>query len=60
MTRKPPTIDPQDQPSGKPSPVSLISYLIAAAILLPVGWWLKANYAKEVGHQILTLGGLLD
>lgn len=45
--------------SGKPSPISVISYLIAAAILMPVGWWLKSNYAGDVGYYILSLGGTL-
>lgn len=43
----------------KPDALALISYLVAAAMLLPLGWWLKANYANDVGHFILSLGGLL-
>jgi len=39
--------------------LSIVSYLIAAALLFPLAWWLKANYAKDVGHFILSLGGLL-
>lgn len=27
----------------KPDALTLISYLIAAAMLLPLGWWLKEN-----------------
>lgn len=26
-----------------PDPLTIISYLIAAAILIPIGWWLKEN-----------------
>lgn len=43
----------------KPDPLTLVSYLIAAAILLPIGWWLKTNYSGEVGYYILSMGGLL-
>jgi len=41
------------------NPLDFLGYLIAAAILLPLGIWLKANYAEAIGHQILTLGGIL-
>lgn len=44
---------------GKPDVLTLVSYLIAAAVLLPLGFWLKQNYATDVGHFILSLGGLL-
>lgn len=27
----------------KPDLLTLVSYLIAAAILIPIGWWLKDN-----------------
>jgi hypothetical protein len=45
----------------KPDSSSLLSYLIAAAVLIPVGWWLKANFLseQELGYYILSLGGLL-
>lgn len=46
----------------QPKPIdilSIVSYLIAAALLLPLGWWLKAHYAKDVGYFILSLGGNL-
>ena len=43
----------------RPDPLTLVSYLIAAALLLPLGWWLKNNYSGEVGYYILSLGGLL-
>lgn len=43
----------------KPDMLTTASYLIAAALLLPLAWWLKANYAADVGYFILSLGGLL-
>jgi hypothetical protein len=49
-----------DKPNPeKPSTLAVVSYLVAAAILLPIGWWLKENYAADLGYQILSLGGLL-
>jgi len=36
-----------------------IGYGLAAAILLPLGVWLKTNYADQVGYFILSLGGTL-
>ena len=42
-----------------PDTLTIVSYAIAAAILLPIGWWLKANYSGQIGHFILSLGGLL-
>ncbi|MFD1791498.1 hypothetical protein ACFSE0_07585 [Ochrobactrum teleogrylli] len=41
------------------NPIEFLGYLIAAALLIPLGIWLKANYAEDVGYQILSLGGLL-
>jgi hypothetical protein len=38
----------------KPDAVSLLSYALASALLLPLGWWLKANYASELGGWILS------
>lgn len=35
--------------SAKPDAITLISYLIAAAILIPIGWWLKKTYGAPVG-----------
>jgi hypothetical protein len=35
--------NPKEPPHGAPSLWSVISYLIAAAILMPVGWWLKEH-----------------
>jgi hypothetical protein len=43
----------------KPDLLTLVSYTIAAALLLPLGWWLKANHAEGIGHYVLSLGGLL-
>lgn len=40
-----------------PDALTTISYLIAAALLLPLGWWLKANYASDVGGFILSIFG---
>lgn len=34
----------------KPDPIEFISYLIAAAIVIPIGWWLKAKYGAPVGN----------
>lgn len=45
--------------NGKTDALTFISYLIAAAIILPVAWWLKQNYSSEVGYYILSLGGML-
>ncbi|WP_256377855.1 MULTISPECIES: hypothetical protein [Brucellaceae] len=33
---------------NNPQPFALIGYIIAAALLLPLGWWLKANYAGDL------------
>jgi hypothetical protein len=40
-----------------PDAISIISYLVAAAMLIPLGWWLKANYASDVGGFILSFFG---
>jgi hypothetical protein len=39
--------------------ITFVSYLIAAAIFLPIGSYLKAHYAEQIGHFVLSLGGLL-
>jgi len=44
---------------NKPDMLSFLSYLAAAAILLPVAWWVDVNFAKQIGHFVLSLGGLL-
>jgi hypothetical protein len=38
----------------KADKVEVWSYLVAAAILLPIGWWLKENYADEIGRFLLS------
>lgn len=43
--------------NDQPDAISLISYLIAAAMLIPLGMWLKANYASDVGGFILSFFG---
>jgi hypothetical protein len=42
---------------GKPRSegLAVISYLIAAAILLPLGWWLKAAYAPAIADWSRSL-----
>lgn len=35
--------------------LTLISYLIAAAIVLPLGWWVKATYAPLIADWIRSL-----
>ena len=31
------------EPEKSPDLLTLISYAVAAAILIPIGWWLKEN-----------------
>lgn len=38
----------------KPDVISLISYGIASALLLPIGWYLKANYAEQLGGWVIS------
>ena len=38
-----------------PDTLTVISYAIAAAILLPVGWWLKANGLFGFGDWVVSL-----
>lgn len=38
-----------------PTDSEFYSYLVAAAILLPIGVWLKAHYAKDLGAWTLSL-----
>lgn len=35
----------------------IVGYFMAMAILTPLSWWLKANYANDIGHFILSLIG---
>ncbi len=41
----------QKEPDG----LSIISYLIAAALLLPIGWWLKVNWAPGAAEWLRSL-----
>jgi hypothetical protein len=38
----------------KPDPLAYISYLIAAAILLPLGWWLKEQELFGFGAWVMS------
>lgn len=38
---------------------SIFFHLLALALLAPLAWYLKANYSQDVGHFILSLGGIL-
>lgn len=42
----------------KPDIWHYIGYGLAAAIFIPLGIYLKANYARDVGEFILSGGGL--
>lgn len=44
--------DPRENSKGTPDALTVFSYFLAAAILIPIGWWLKANYAVTVGEWI--------
>lgn len=46
--------DPNEQPKGSPDMATIIGYIVAAALLLPLGWWLKANYAADLGSWTLS------
>ena len=39
----------------QPDFLTIISYLIAAAILLPVGWWLQSNRMFGLGDWVMSL-----
>jgi len=39
------------------SALTIICNLIAAAILIPIGWYLKAHYAEQLGHPTLKFFG---
>jgi hypothetical protein len=47
----------QEDDLNQPGPDwhSIISYLIAAAILVPIGWWAKDNIAPHVAEWIRGL-----
>ena len=38
--------------------LTVISTLIAAAILIPLGLWLKDNHAADIGRWTLNLFGI--
>ncbi|GAA4121535.1 hypothetical protein GCM10023067_30550 [Aminobacter aganoensis] len=38
----------------KPDLLTLVSYVIAAAILLPVGWWLKEQQLFGFGAWVVS------
>lgn len=48
-----------EEPEAKPDLWHYLGYGIAAVIFIPLGIWLKANYADQVGYFILSLGGSL-
>lgn len=37
----------------KPDFYDWIGYVLAVALLLPLAWWLKANYADSIGAAII-------
>lgn len=39
----------------KPDVLTLISYMIAAALLIPVGWWLKDQRLFGFGDWVVGL-----
>ena len=39
----------------KPDIFDWVGYVLAAAILVPLGFWLKTNHADAIGHFILGL-----
>ena len=44
-----------DTPENKPDLWHYIGMLIAAAILIPLGMHLKANYSRDVGEFIISI-----
>jgi cytochrome b len=47
-------LEPGKQPR-KPDFYDWIGYVLATAILLPLGWWLKTNYADSIGAFVTGL-----
>ncbi len=47
-----------DEKQPAPNWTQIVGYLIAATLLIPLGFWLK-QYDGEIGYWILSLGGLL-
>jgi type IV secretory pathway TrbD component len=41
--------------NSKPDVLSIVSYLLALALLLPFAWWLKANELFGLGAWIVSL-----
>lgn len=48
----------KDEDPQTPDVWHYIGYGLAAAIMIPLGMHLKANYARDVGEFILSGGGL--
>lgn len=44
-----------EPPKDSPDILTLISYLIAAAILIPIGWWLKSERLFGFGDWVMSL-----
>lgn len=42
-----------DRPT--PDTLTIVSYMIAAAFLLPLGWWLKASWAPSAAAWLRGL-----
>ncbi|MDM7850170.1 hypothetical protein QUF18_03855 [Pseudochrobactrum kiredjianiae] len=40
---------------NNPQPFALIGYIIAAALLLPLGWWLKEERLFGFGDWVVSL-----
>lgn len=38
-----------------PDAISIISYLVAAAMLIPLGWWLKSERLFGFGDWVVSL-----
>ena len=41
--------------SKSPDTIQIISYFIAAAIILPIAWWLKQNELFGFGDWVVSL-----
>lgn len=44
-----------DEPKPKPDPYKFIGYLLALAILTPIGWWLRENEVFGFGDWVASL-----
>lgn len=47
--------NPNEPPKGAPDALTMFSYLLAAAILMPVAWWLKSNELFGFGAWVVSL-----